>query len=178
MAFSLIGTGRKVTARANNTGSNFSPDPTLDSADFYHATIFSDSSYDGLGSWGDPSNDFQISTGGLKDIRLAYPVPHNIRRNYTLQPFLNGLGGPPGVTLDPTLMLNTSFTKENVDFIVHSFSGDFLAFQARTEGIEGPHPGPHIILGGDMGGKCPFGLGPPGCSPGTGMKWSSNGERD
>lgn len=153
----------------------FCPDPKIDAADFYYATIFSNSSYDGLGFWGDPDNDFQISTGGLKDIRLAYPIPHNIRRNYTLQPFLAGLNGvPPGVTLDPALMLNTSFTKANVDFIVNSFGGDFLDFQAYTEGILGPHPGPHLILGGDMGGLCPFGTGPPECNPG--MKWSSNGE--
>ena len=150
--------------------------PNSDTADFYNATIFSDSPYDGLGSWGDPDNDFQISTGGLNEFRLAYPVPHNLRRNFTLQPFLHGLAGtPPGVTIDPALMLNTTFTKENVDFILKSFAGDFIAFQTYTEGISGPHPGPHLILGGDMGGTCPFGLGPPGCNPG--MKWSSNGKK-
>ena len=155
---------------------DFIPDPEeLDTADFYHATIFSDSDYDGLGSWGDPNNDFQISTGGLKDIMLAYPVPHRIRRNYTLhQPqgiSTNPLGPPPA---DPTLMLNNTFTSEVVNSVVNSFVGDYVKFQAGLEGISGPHPGPHLILGGEMAGACPFGLGPPGCVPGP--KWAPNGE--
>ena len=157
---------------------DFSSNIKLDTADFYHATIFSNSTYDGLGSWGDPNNDFQIFTGGLKDMKVAYPVPHNIRRNYTNEPFFGGWsGGPPGTTPNPTLMLNTTFTKANVDFIVSSFGGDYVSFQAYTEGILGVHPGAHLILGGDMGGRCPFGLEPPECDLGIGMKWSSNGKQ-
>ena len=156
----------------------FSPDPNVDTADFYHATIFSDSDYDGLGSWGDPKDDFQICTGGLKDLRVAYPVPHRIRRNYTLQPFLVGAivrpeGAPP---IDPSLMLNTTFTKENVSSIVNSFTGDYIHFQSAVEVTPGPHPGPHSILGGDMGGACPFGLTSPTCYPGP--KWAPNGENN
>ncbi|KAF9647444.1 Di-copper centre-containing protein [Thelephora ganbajun] len=144
-------------------------DWTQDAADFYHSTIFSNSTCDGLGSWGDPDNDFQISTGGFKDTRVAYPVPHNIRRNYILQPFLNA----PGVSPDNSLlMINTTFTKANVDFTLNSFTGDYINFQAYLQGVPGPHPGPHIILGGDMSGLCPFGLQPPACYHGT--KWSSN----
>ena len=154
---------------------DFIPDPKrLDTADFYHATIFSDSDYDGLGSWGDPNNDFQISTGGLKDIMLAYPVPHRIRRNYTLY-LPPDFPTPPGLPHpDPTLMFNTTFTREVVNATVNFPPGDFVNFQATLEGIAGPHPGPHVILGGEMVGACPFGLGPPGCVPGP--KWSPNGK--
>ena len=49
---------------------------------FLYVTIFSDS-YDDLGSWGDPDDDHQISTGAFKDVRPAYPVPHHIRWNHT-----------------------------------------------------------------------------------------------
>jgi len=151
------------------------PDLQPDAADFYHSTIFSDSTFDGVGSWGDPENDFQISTGGLKDIILAYPVPHHIRRNFTLQPFVSGSPPPGAAPVDPLLMINTTFTKANVDFTTNSFTGDFVAFQNYLENISGPHPGPHAILGGDMSGLCPFGLVPPACFPG--MRWSPNGER-
>lgn len=149
-------------------------DWTKDTADFYHATIWSDADYDGLGSWGDPSNDFQITTGGLKDMRLAYPVPHNLRRNFTLFPYFPpGFAGPPGVPpLDPTLMYNTTFTSAVVNATLNSTPGDYATFQATLENFSGPHPGPHLIIGGDMGGTCPFGGGPPSCYPGA--KWSAN----
>lgn len=148
-------------------------DWTQDAPSFYNATIFSDSPYDGLGSWGGPDNDHQILTGAFKNFTLAYPVPHNIRRNYTPQPFLAGaIGGPPGVYANPDLVISTTFTKKNVDFILGSFGGDYVAFQTYTENLDGPHPGLHLVLGGDMAGSCPFGLGPPECV--GGMKWSPN----
>jgi tyrosinase len=147
-------------------------DWTKDASDVYHASIWSDSTTEGLGSWGVPENDFQINTGGFKDIKLAYPVPHNIRRNYTIQPFLAGVNIPGAPPVDPLLMANASLTKANVDFIVNSFTGDYVAFQTYVESLAGPHPGPHIILGGDLSGLCPFGLGQPDCY--AGMTWSPN----
>jgi len=147
-------------------------DWTQDTEDFYHSTIFSDSTFDGLGGWGDPNNDYQISTGGLKDIRLAYPSPHYIRRNFSIH-FPPSFPLPPGVPpVDPALNLNDTFTSNITDFIVNSFTGNFTLFQATLEGLAGPHPGPHLILGGEMAGACPFGSGPPMCI--TGAKWSPN----
>ena len=144
----------------------------LDASDFYHATIFSDSDYDGLGSWGDPNNDFQVPTGGFKDMMVTYPVPHHVRRNYTLYFYLPpGFAFPPGVPI-PTAMINTTFTSEVVSATLNSTPGEYTIFQAALE--NGPHPGPHFILGGEMGGTCPFGLGPPDCIPG--QKWSPNGK--
>jgi tyrosinase len=136
--------------------------------------MFSNSTFDGVGFWGDPENDFQIFTGGFKNITVAYPVPHNIRRNFTLQPFLATFDIPGSPTVDPLLLINTTFTKANVEYTINSFTGDYVSFQPYLENISGPHPGPHLILAGDMGGSCPFGMVPPACVPG--MKWSSNGE--
>ena len=155
----------------------FNADLGLDTSDFYHATIFSDSDYDGLGSWGDPNNDFQLYNGGLKDMVVAYPSPHHLRRNFTLYPdfppgFPVAAGVPP---LDPTLMYNTTFTKAVVEATLNSTPGDYVNFQTTIENFNGPHPGPHLIMGGDMGGTCPFGTGPPECVPGP--KWSPNGKQ-
>ena len=182
----LIGTGLKVRRFGPKIlGLGFYPKP--DTADFYHATIWSDSDYDGLGSWGDPNNDYDISTGALKDMRVSYPVPHHIRRNFTLQPFL-GTGsssnstnstnstststGPPSPA--STLMLNATFTSEVVNYTVSSFTGEYIQFQAWVESWNGPHPGPHGIVGGDLVGSCPFNLTAPACNGGP--KWSPNGK--
>jgi hypothetical protein len=43
----------------------------------------------GLGGWGDPNNDYQITNGAFKDFEVSYPVFHRLRRQYTL-------GGRPG----------------------------------------------------------------------------------
>ena len=158
---------------------NLSFDQDLDTADFYHATIWSGSDFDGLGSWGDPKNDYEIFTGALKDMRVAYPVPHNLRRNFTLLVGDAGLApfppnGPPNP--DPSVMINTTFTSEVVNYTVSSFTGEYIQFQAYVESRKGPHPGPHNIVGADLFGSCPFGLAPPVCNPGP--KWSPNGERD
>lgn len=105
---------------------------------------------------------------------VAYPVPHYIRRNYTILPFIGGGTDPFGILpVKPLLMINNTFTEENVNFTVSSFTGNYVNFQAYLENINGPHPGAHLILGGDMRGFCPFGLGPPDCYLGT--KWSANG---
>ena len=69
------------------------------SPNFPNAAIFNDSPTSGLGEWGDPNDDYQIATGALaRDFEVAYPVPHRVRRNYTVKgdvpdPF--GDGTPP-----------------------------------------------------------------------------------
>lgn len=70
-------------------------------------------------------------------------------------------------------MYNTTFTSQVVNATLDSPAGDYPTFQTTLENFNGPHPGPHLILGGDMGGTCPFGTGPPECVPGP--KWSPNG---
>ena len=109
--------------------------------DFYNSDFFDNSSSSGVGAWGDPANDYQIFTGGLKDIMLAYPSPHHIRRNFTVQPLrlpnpINLFPNDPTVPpLSKDLMINTTMTKENVDYTVNGFEGDFIGFQAYVESV-------------------------------------------
>ena len=109
-----------------------------DSFDTEHSTMFEDDEWCGLGGWGNPDDDSQITTGGFKDAVRMYPRPHRIRRSYTLRPlgnipkpFPNDPLAPP---LDPTIMINETYTKENYDFLVNGFPGDFIGFQAYLEG--------------------------------------------
>ena len=109
-----------------------------DAHDFYN-TKFLDNSSSGIGGWGDPTNDYQIFTGGLKDMIVAYPTPHHLRRNFTLYPYA-GPSFPPPWGNDPStppppadLMINTTFRKGNVDYIVNSYEGDYIGFQAYCE---------------------------------------------
>lgn len=103
------------------------------SPNFPNATIFDNSSTTGLGGWGDPNNDYQITTGAFAhDFEVAYPVPHGIRRNYTVRdtnpdPF--GDGTPPGPD-----DLWTYFTPASQKAMVEGYVGDFWGFQALFEG--------------------------------------------
>jgi len=112
----------------------------LDAHDVYNSNLFNDSS-SGVGGWGDPANDYQISTGGLKDMVVAYPSPHHIRRNFTLFPFADPNfpsrfpGDPNAPQLPKDMMINTTMTKEKVDALVNGYEGDFIGFQADLESV-------------------------------------------
>lgn len=103
------------------------------SPDFPNSKFFDPSPEHGFGGWGDPDNDYEISTGAFaKGFERAYPVPHNLRRNYTAQgsdpdPFGDGT---PGATLP----FWNYFTQDRVDLLVNGFVGDFNAFHAQFEG--------------------------------------------
>jgi hypothetical protein len=109
----------------------------IDAHDIYGSPFF-DNSSSGVGGWGDPNNDYQIYTGGFKDEIRAYPSPHHIRRNFSLYPFSNPdllppFAGDPAAPPSPVdLMINTTMTKENVDYVVN-FEGDFFGFHAYAE---------------------------------------------
>ena len=71
---------------------------------------------------------------------FAYPNPHRIRRKFTLFPYgvlpFNPFEGDPTAPPPPAgLMANTTFTKQNVDYTVNNFEGDFIGFQAYTESL-------------------------------------------
>ena len=69
---------------------------------------------------------------------VAYPTPHRPRRNFTLYPYNNPNFIPPwgnDPLLPADLMINTTMTKENVDYLVDSYEGDFFGFQAYFEGL-------------------------------------------
>jgi len=154
-------------------------DWTLDEADMFNSAFFDNSSH-GVGGWGDPNNDYQIYTGGFKDVVRTYPNPHHIRRNFSILPFTNPDGAaispfalaPDAPPPQPDYLANTGMTKANVDFIVSSFQGDFINFQTYFEGTNGTHVGAHVIVGGDMSGYCSNGAKPPACYAGS--KWTPN----
>jgi len=146
-------------------------DWTIDAHDIYNSPMFSDCNpQSGFGGWGDPFNDFTVTSGAFSSsssFRLAYPVPHALRRNFTLQPWL---GSPPGA-YPQDLQANVSLTRKEVMTMVHGFRGDFKGFQAYVEGFAGSHSMVHSIVGGDLAGTCPRGS-PPDCQ--RGPFWTPN----
>jgi len=117
-----------------------------DADNFYDSPFFDPNPKTGLGGWGDPSDDFQITTGAFaSDFVPLYPVPHRIRRNYTYIPAPGGFGdGTPPIT-DP---LVTFFTPQRVEAMVDDFPGDFLGFQKLFESGGGAHGAIHQSVGG------------------------------
>ena len=103
------------------------------SPSFENATIFSDSPTSGFGGWGNPADDYQITTGAFaNNFKVVYPVPHKIRRNYTarstnVDPF--GDGTPPA----PDALWNY-FTRASQDALIKGYVGDFEGFQTQSEG--------------------------------------------
>jgi tyrosinase len=120
-----------------------SPFSVPDADDFYNSPLFDPNPKSGLGGWGDPSDDFQITTGAFaSDFERPYPVPHRIRRNFTLMPIV---GNPP-----PTEPLNTLFTPQRIKDMVDGFHGDFVGFHSLFEGGNGSHGAIHQIVGGSV----------------------------
>jgi len=136
-----------------------------DAPDVYNSPLFTldRDSASGLGGWGDPSNDFQVPTGGFSDFHLSYPSSHIVRRNFTLQPFIDDTD--TGFFPNPDLYANATFTQDEVDYMVNNFVGDFVGFQKYMEGFQvsffsifcmhtstwhdqGAHGAVHFILGG------------------------------
>ena len=121
--------------------------PTPDVHDFSTSPFFDPDPESGLGGWGDPQDDFQITTGAFAfDFERPYPTPHRIRRNYTAMS-----DGAPSVT-EP---LNTLFTPERIETMVDGFPGDFVGFQKQFEGSDGAI---HQIVGGCVAMDCPLPL--------------------
>ena len=107
-----------------------------DASNFENSTFWDPDTTSGVGGWGDPNDDYQITSGGFaKDFVLSYPVPHRLRRQYTLMDPDN-----PGV------FLANEFTPESQIAAVNGFAGSFVGFQARID--LGSHLAVHRIVGG------------------------------
>ncbi|KAJ3011823.1 hypothetical protein NUW54_g2056 [Trametes sanguinea] len=107
-------------------------DWSIDAHDVEHSPLFEDlDPLSGLGGWGDPAQDIEVQTGGFRHLALAYPVPHGLRRNFTLQPFLPFASVP--VFTRPAQYANVSFTPERVRALVGWTPGDFVGFQFAME---------------------------------------------
>ncbi|KAI1794064.1 Di-copper centre-containing protein [Ganoderma leucocontextum] len=129
-------------------------DWSIDSADVKNSPLFLDSDpVSGLGGWGDPAKDIQVQDGGFRNLQLAYPAPHTLRRNFTLQPWLAFADNV--IMTDPAMQANLSFTPAEVQKMVEWTPGDFPGMQFYMERPEGPHGSVHEILGGDLAGYCP-----------------------
>jgi len=116
----------------------------LDAKDFYNSPIFDPDLKSGLGGWGDPKDDFQITTGAFSyDFDRPYPVQHRLRRNFSVTPPTGGFGD--GTPPNPAL-LDTAITPEVVKALVDDYAGDFVGFQARFE--SGPHGAVHLMVSG------------------------------
>ena len=86
-------------------------------------------------------------------MRLVYPSPHHIMRNFTLFPFadpnfLNRFPGDPDAPPPPVdLMINTTMTKQKVDYVVNGYEGDFIGFQTDVESVSVNSTLPLLVFG-------------------------------
>ena len=115
------------------------PSNFLDAANFENSPFFDPSSAHGVGTWGDPNNDYQIHDGGFKNVKRVYPSPHNIRRRFWLFPFTNPAAAAPWGNAsdapppDTTFEVNTTITQANVDSVVNGYVGNYTAMQAYID---------------------------------------------
>jgi len=126
-------------------------------ANFGNSSFWDPDPNSGVGGWGDPNNDWQITTGGFATgFPLSYPAPHRLRRQYTpIEP------GAPFPLVD-------SFTFESQDIMLHGSVGNLIGFQTVIE--SGSHAAVHAIVAGEFSGSCPANA--VGCIPGP--KWPPN----
>jgi len=89
----------------------------------------------GVGGWGDPNDDNQITDGAFVDFIVSYPLPHRLRRRYT-----------PNNPNNPDELLANAFTPESQAAMVNGFQGDFIGFQVRLK--SGSHAAVHETVGG------------------------------
>ena len=107
-----------------------------DASNFQNSTFWDPDTTSGVGGWGDPDDDDQITDGAFADgFVVSYPSPHRVRRRYT-----------PTNPRSPDVLLANEFTPESQVAMVNGFQGDFIGFQARF--APGSHAAVHQIVGG------------------------------
>ncbi|CAE6395636.1 unnamed protein product [Rhizoctonia solani] len=141
-------------------------DWSQDSLSLNTSAIFSTDSATGLGGFGDPLQDYRVTTGGFSNMTVAYPIKHNIRRQFTLFPYLDWYW-----LQRPNEAANITITKAYVDAAINGYVGDFVGFQNATEKAQAFHPNIHMLMGGDMAGTCPTAA---GSSCVGGSTWTPN----
>jgi tyrosinase len=87
----------------------------------------------GLGGWGDPNDDYNVHDGGLRKFLLAYPVPHYLRRNFTL---LAWKDTSSSLVADPLKKANATFSASVIEALLETPAGDFKCFQKVLEAVE------------------------------------------
>ena len=103
----------------------------------FTGSYFWDNSTSGIGGWGDPDNDYTITTGGFANaFSVSYPSPHQLRRHFY-----------PTRPTDPDLQMVTLITPESQKALVNGHVGDFIGFQGSFES-GGSHGAIHRLVGG------------------------------
>ena len=132
-ALNRTGTGHSVWSRYVNSASLIF---MADASNFQNSTFWDPDTTSGVGGWGDPDDDDQITDGAFADgFIVSYPLSHRLRRRYTPK--------NPG---SPRELLTNAFTPESQLAMINSFQGDFIGFQVRLE--SGSHAAVHEIVGG------------------------------
>lgn len=129
-------------------------DWSQDASSFNTSAIFGTDPTTGLGGFGDPLQDYTVTTGGFANMTLAYPIKHVVRRQFTPYPYLDWWWVPR-----PTESAMTTITQAFVDEAINGYVGDFIGFQNATEKAQAFHANMHMIMGGDMAGTCPTAAG-------------------
>lgn len=125
-------------------------DWSRDHADLFGSPVFESSPEFGLGGTGDCNSTLEadciITTGAFSpsngNFKLAWPVPHSLRRNFTLITGWFPHELPQNSTLSPDFVRNATETA----------TGDFFRFQNAMALL---HNHVHNFVGGDMAGDCP-----------------------
>lgn len=108
-----------------------------DASNFENSDIWDPDPISGIGGWGAPDDDYQITSGAFAtNFTLVYPSPHRLRRQYTPT-----VPGPNGTTVS----LTDLFTPESQTTLINSYVADFIHFQQSLEG--GSHGAIHRIVG-------------------------------
>ena len=106
-----------------------------DAPNFENSTFWDPDATSGVGGWGDPNDDYQITDGAFATgFPVSYPSPHRFRRQYT--PILPGTSE----------LLTNMFTPESQMAMVNGSVGNFVGFQATFESRS--HGAIHRIMGG------------------------------
>lgn len=106
----------------------------IDAPDFFESSFWKDSDpMSGLGGWGDPNDDYTVHDGGFRNLPLAYPVFHHVRRNFSL---LAWEGIPSPLVTDPLKIGNTSFSAAVINSLLETPAGNFKEFQTVLEAIQ------------------------------------------
>ena len=132
-ALNRTGTGHLVWSRhVTSTSLTF----ITDASNFQNSAFWDPDTTSGVGGWGNPNDDDQITDGAFADgFLLSYPSPHRLRRRYT-----------PTAPGNPDELLTNAFTPESQAAMVNGFEGSFIGFQAQLEA--GSHGAVHSVVGG------------------------------
>ncbi len=109
-------------------------DRYLDAPDFYESSFWKDSDpMSGLGGWGNPNDDYSVHDGGFRNFKIAYPVPHHVRRNFTLLAWKD-LVSP--LIVDHLKIGNTTFSASVIEALLETPAGNYKRFQTVLEAVQ------------------------------------------